>query len=90
VISSREHLRNPYHSATGNNGGRGTQLLIVLQRTLPRWHSGKESACQCRRAKRHGFDPWVGKVAWRRKCQSTPVCFPGKFHDRGNLLWKIP
>ena len=23
---------------------------------LPRWLSGKESACQCRR---HGFDPWV-------------------------------
>ena len=26
---------------------------------LPRWHSGKESTCQCRRCK---FDPWVGKI----------------------------
>ena len=26
---------------------------------LPRWLSGKETACQCRR---HGFDPWVGKT----------------------------
>ena len=26
---------------------------------LPWWLSGKESACQCRR---HGFDPWSGKV----------------------------
>ena len=34
---------------------------------LPRWHRGKESACQCRRRKRHGFDPWVGKIPWRRK-----------------------
>ena len=24
--------------------------------------SGKEPACQCRRHKRHGFDPWVGKI----------------------------
>ena len=24
--------------------------------------SGKESALQCRRNKRHEFDPWVGKI----------------------------
>ena len=36
------------------------QVLIPIQR--PVWHSGKESACQCRKNKRHGFDPWVGKV----------------------------
>ena len=28
--------------------------------------SGKEPACQCRRCKRGGFDPWVGKIPWRR------------------------
>ena len=28
---------------------------------LPRWHSGKESACQCRRCKRRWFDPWLGR-----------------------------
>ena len=26
---------------------------------FPRWHSGKESTCQCRRCKRCRFDPWV-------------------------------
>ncbi|KAB0370214.1 hypothetical protein FD755_018176, partial [Muntiacus reevesi] len=31
---------------------------------------GKESACQCRR---HGFDPWVGKIPWKRKWQPVPV-----------------
>ena len=30
---------------------------------LPRCCSGKESACQCRRWRRHGFDPWVGKIS---------------------------
>ena len=28
------------------------------------WLRGKESACQYWR---HGFDPWVGKIPWRRK-----------------------
>ena len=23
--------------------------------------------------KRLGFDPWVGKIPWRRECQPTPV-----------------
>ena len=31
--------------------------------------SGKEPACQCRRCMRRGFDPWVGKIPWRRKLQ---------------------
>ena len=31
---------------------------------LPKWCSGKESTCQCRRS---AFDPWVRKIPWRRK-----------------------
>ena len=44
-------------------------LLNVLNR-LPRWLSGKEPTCQC---KRHGFDPWVRKIPWRKRWQPTPV-----------------
>ena len=33
---------------------------------FPGGTSGKEVACQCRRCKRQGFDPWVGKIPWRR------------------------
>ena len=47
---------------------------------LPWWLSGKESACQCRRHRRRGFDPWVGKIPWRKKWQPTPLFLPGKFH----------
>ena len=39
---------------------------------LPRWLSGKESACQCRRHRRWGLDPCVGQIPWRRKWQPTP------------------
>ena len=37
---------------------------------LPRWLSDEESTCQGKRLRRHGFDPWVGKILWSRKRQS--------------------
>jgi hypothetical protein len=48
----------------------------------PRWLRGKEPACQYRRC---GFDPWVGKIPWRREWQPTPVFLPGEFHAQRNL-----
>ena len=32
------------------------------------------------------FDPWVGKIPWRRKWQSTPVLLPGKSHGQRSLV----
>ena len=26
------------------------------------------------------FDPWVGKITWRRERLPTPVFWPGEFH----------
>ena len=52
---------------------------------LPRWHCGKESACQFGRCKRHGFSPWVGKILWRGKWRHTPVSLPGNFHGQRSL-----
>ena len=49
--------------------------------------SGKESACQCRR---HRFDPWVGKIPWRRKWQPTPAFLPGKSHGQRSLVGYSP
>ena len=54
---------------------------------LPSWLSGKESACQCRR---HVFNPWVGKIPWKRKWQSTPVSLPGKSHEQRSLVGYSP
>ena len=39
---------------------------------------------------RSGFDPWVGKIPWKRKWQPTPVLFPGKFHGRRSLACYSP
>ena len=37
---------------------------------------------QCRIHRRPGFDPWVGKIPWRRACQPTPVLLPGESHGQ--------
>ena len=47
--------------------------------------SGKEPICQCRRCKRCGFDPWVGKIPWRRAWQPTPAFLPGESHGQRSL-----
>ena len=52
---------------------------------LPRWLSGKESTCQCRRLKRCGFNPWVRKISWNKKWQPTPVFLPEKSHGQRSL-----
>ena len=38
------------------------------------------------RCKRHRFDPWVGKIPWRRAQQPTPVFLPGESHGQGSLV----
>ena len=48
--------------------------------------SGKESTCRCRRHKRHGLGPQVGKIPWRRPWQPSPVFLPGKFHGERSLV----
>ena len=34
---------------------------------------------------RPGFDPWVGKIPWRRAWQPTPVFWVGEFHGQRSL-----
>ena len=55
-----------------------------------RWHSGKESACQCRRSRRSGFDLLVRNIPWRRKWKPTPVFLSGKLHRWRSLVGYSP
>ena len=43
---------------------------------------GKDSACN---AGNRGSNPWIGKIPWRRKWQSTPVFLPEKSHGQRSL-----
>ena len=39
---------------------------------------------------RCGFDPWVGKIPWSRKWQSTPEFLPGESHELSSLMGYSP
>ena len=78
----REHQGR--ESLRGKDGG---WFLVSLKVGLPRWLSGKEPACQCRK---HRSNPWVWKIPWGRKWQSTPVFLPGEFNGQRGLVGYSP
>ena len=64
-----------------------TVSSAMLALGLPWWLRGKSVCLQCRRP---GFDPWVGKIPWRRKWQPTPVSLPGESHGERSLVAYSP
>ena len=52
--------------------------------------SAEGPTCQCRRHNRLGFDPWVGKIPWKRAGQPTPIFLPGESHGQGSLVGSSP
>ena len=57
---------------------------------FPGGASGKESACSAGDSNKIGFNPWVGKILWRRKWQPTPVFLPGESHGQRSLVGYSP
>ena len=39
---------------------------------------------------RHGFDPWVEKIPWRRAWPPTPIFLFGESHGQRNLMSYSP
>ena len=56
-----------------------------IARDFPGGSDGKESACR-----RPRFNPWVGKIPWRREWLPTPVFLPGESHVQRSLLGYRP
>ena len=54
---------------------------------FPGGSDSKESTCLCRRPR---FDPWVGKIPWRREWQPTLVFLPGECHGQRSLAGYSP
>ena len=54
---------------------------------LPWWLRRERRCLQCRRC---GFDPWVGKIPWRRERLLTPVFLPGESHGQRSLAGCSP
>lgn len=52
---------------------------------ISRWHATKSflgGSYKLLQWWRPGSNPWMGKIPWRRGCQSTPVFSPGESHGR--------
>ena len=64
--------------------GKATHSSIL---GLPLWLSCWRICVQCGRP---GFNPWVGKIPWRRKWQPTPVLLLGKFHQQRSMVGYSP
>ena len=47
--------------------------------------NGEETTRQCRRRKRCGFSPRVGKIPWRTPWPPTPVFLPGESYGQRRL-----
>ena len=71
----------------------GINLSVAVKKIIsrelwgfPRWCSGKESTCQCKRHKRPGFNLWVRKIPWRREWQPTLVFLLGESCGQRSLV----
>ena len=53
---------------------------------FPGGASGKKPICQCRKHKRRGFSPWVGKMPLEEGMQPTPVLLPGESYRQRSLV----
>ena len=76
-------------------------ILVVLGLSCGMWDhtsylqyvncaSGKESACQCKRHKRHGFNTWVGKIPWNKAWPPTLVFLPEESHGQRSQVGYSP
>ena len=85
---SKSRLNKHKHKPTTVYSHRLHQLIwhiLYIHTGFPGGTSGKEPACQCRRCKQRGFDPWVREILWRRACQPTPVLLPGESPGQRSL-----
>ena len=62
----------------------------LVSQGFPGWLSVEEPTCQCRRHKRHRFDPWVRKIPWRRAWLPTPIYLPGESRGQRSLVGYSP
>ena len=64
---------------------------IIINYTTASLGAQQSRIClQCRSCRRLGFDPWVGKIPWRRAWLPTPVFLPGESHEQRSLAGYSP
>ena len=64
--------------------------LVVLLSGFSRGSVVKDLPAMQEQCRRHGFNPWVRKIPWRRAWQPTPVFLPGESCGQWNLVSYSP
>ena len=57
----------------------GSQVVLVVKNPFAMRETGRLE-----------FDPWVGKIPWRRAWQPTPLFLPGESHGQRSLAGYSP
>ena len=73
-FSSKRHGKK--YLVLGTSSRRASQVAQVVKNQTAK--AGDIVRC--------GFDPWVGKIPWRRKWEPTPVVLPGESHGQRSLV----
>ena len=72
---------------TNTHTHKHTHQALAKKKTMKRWLRWQRICLQCRRPR---LDPWVGKIAWRRKWLPTPVFLPWEVHGQRSLAGYSP
>ena len=93
--SSTLAWRIPWMEESGGLQPMGSQSRTSLSlsfssKGFPSVARGEDPTCQCRRCWRGSFDPWVGKIPWRRAWQPPAGFLPGECHGQRNLVGYSP
>ena len=63
------------------------EIIVYIYMGFP---GGSEVKASASNAGKPGFDPWAGKIPWRRKWQPTPVFLPEESHGWRSLVGYSP
>ena len=65
-------------------------LIIKIILGFPGGSAVKNPPAIQEMTRRPGFNPWTGKIPWRRTGQPTLVFLPGKSHEQKSLVGHNP
>ena len=54
------------------------------------WRASQAAQCVKSQCSRLGFNPWAGKIPWKKKRQPTPGFLPGESHGQRSLVGYSP
>ena len=91
IIHMSEDRKEWWNSSTCKTIGRleiiGKESCFKHLEIVNNFPGGSDICLKCGKPR---FDPWIGKISWRRRWQPTPVLLPGKFHEWRSLVGYSP